>query len=135
TEKHMQSFLAAYKDMSALSESADADKPDPKLEAKLEATAKKYGFASLTEYDDVSGNISLVMSGIDPKTKKFTEPPEALKREIAQLKADKSVSDADKKKDLEDLEEALKNAKPVQFKENIALVTKYFDKLAAVMQG
>ena len=29
---------------------------------------------------------------------------------------------------------ALKTAKPVQFKENIALVLKYFDKLATLMQ-
>jgi hypothetical protein len=32
------------------------------------------------------------------------------------------------------LEAALKDAKPVQFKENIALVLKYFDKLASIMQ-
>jgi len=32
------------------------------------------------------------------------------------------------------LEAALKDAKPVQFKENIALVLKYFDKLAPIMQ-
>src|SRR6516165_3504066 len=32
------------------------------------------------------------------------------------------------------LEAALKDAKPVQFKQNIALVLKYFDKLAPIMQ-
>jgi hypothetical protein len=32
------------------------------------------------------------------------------------------------------LEAALKDAKPVQFKGNIALVLKYFDKLAPIMQ-
>ena len=32
------------------------------------------------------------------------------------------------------LEAALKNAKPIQFKENIALVLKYFDKLAPLTQ-
>jgi hypothetical protein len=35
---------------------------------------------------------------------------------------------------LAQLEAALKNARPVQFKENIALVLKYFDKLAPLMQ-
>jgi hypothetical protein len=33
-----------------------------------------------------------------------------------------------------DLEAALKAAKPIQFKENIALVLKYFDKLTPLMQ-
>jgi hypothetical protein len=83
----------------------------------------------------VATNISMVMSGIDPQTKKFSEPPEQIKKEIAALKADKTVKDADKKQDLAQLEAALKSAKPIQFKENIALVLKYFDKLSPLMQG
>jgi hypothetical protein len=134
TEKHIQGFMAAYKDMAKLYESANPDKPDPKVEAQAEAVAKKNGFASLDEYDDVSFNISMITSGIDPQTKKFTEPPEQIKKEIAALKADKSVSEAEKKEDLAQLEAALKTAKPVQFKENIALVLKYYDKLAPIMQ-
>ena len=35
---------------------------------------------------------------------------------------------------LAQLEAALQDAKPVQFKQNIALVLKYFDKLASIMQ-
>src|SRR5258707_10906326 len=38
----------------------------------------------------------------------------------------KSVPEAEKKEDLAQLEAALKTAKPIQFKENIALVLKYF---------
>src|SRR6266436_3082062 len=135
TEKHIQSFMGAYNDMVKVYESADPDKPDdPKVEAQVEAVAKKNGFASLAEFDDVSVSISMVMSGIDPQTKKFTEPPEQIKKEIAALKANKSISEAEKKEDLAQLEAALKNAKPIQFKENIALVLKYFDKLAPLMQ-
>ena len=134
TEKHIQGFMAAYKDMAKLYDGADPDKPDPKVEAQAEAVAKKNGLASLDEYDDVLFNISMIMSGIDPQTKKFTEPPEQIKREIAALKANKSIPDADKEEDLAQLEAELKNTKPVQFKENIALVLKYFDKLAPLMQ-
>jgi hypothetical protein len=76
----------------------------------------------------------MIMSGIDPQTKKFTEPPEQIKKEIAALKADKSVPESEKKHVLAELEAVLKNAKPIQFKENIALVLKYFDKLAPLMQ-
>jgi hypothetical protein len=134
TEKHIQGFMAASKDMASLYDGANPDKPDPKLEARAEAVAKRNGFASLAEYDDATTNISMIMSGIDPQTKKFTEPPEQIRQQIASLKADKSIPEGEKKDDLEDLEAALKTAKPIQFKENIALVLKYFDKLAPLMQ-
>ena len=133
TEKQIQGFMAAYKDMAKLYDGANPE-PDPKLEAQAEAVVKKNGFANLDEYDDVSFNISMIMSGIDRQTKKFTEPPEHIKKEIAALKADKSVPEADKKERLAQLEAALKNAKPIQFKENIALVLKYFDQLTPLMQ-
>jgi hypothetical protein len=135
TEKQVQGFIAAAADMGKLYEGADPNKPDPKLDAQAEALAKKNGFASLAEYDDVSTNISIIMGCIDPQTKKFSEPPEQIKNEIAALKADKTVKDADKKTGLAQLEAALKTAKPIQFKENIALVLKYFDKLSPLMQG
>jgi hypothetical protein len=134
TEKHIQGVMAAYKDMAKLYDGVNPDKPDPKVEAQAAAVAKRNGFASLVEYDDAWMNISMIISSIDPQTKKFTEPPEQIKKEIAALKADKSVPEADKKEDLAQLEAALKNTKPIQFKENIALVLKYFDKLAPLMQ-
>jgi hypothetical protein len=135
TEKLIQNFMAAYEDMAKVYDGAESDKPeDPKVEAQAAAVAKKRGFASLAQYDDVSMNITMIMSGIDPQTKKFTEPPEQIKNEIAALKADKSVPEADKKEGLTQLEAALKNARPIQFKENIALVLKYFDQLAPIMQ-
>jgi len=134
TEKHIQSFIAAHEEMANLYNGANLDNSDPKVEAQAEAVAKKNGFASLDEYDDVSANISMILSGIDPQTKKFTEPSEQIKKEIAALKADKSISEAEKKQGLAQLEAALKNAKPIQFKENIALVLKYFDQLAPLMR-
>jgi len=129
TEKRIQGFMAAFKDIAQLYDGADPDKPDPKVEAQAGAIAKKSGFASLAEYEDVSMNIAMIMYGIDPQTKKFTEPPEQIKKEIAALKSDKSVPEAEKREALAQLEAALKDAKPVQFKENIALVLKYFDQL------
>jgi hypothetical protein len=133
TDKHIQSFLAAYKDLAELYNGTNPE-PDPKMEAQAEAIVKKNGFANLDEYDDVSLNISMILPGIDPQTKKFTQPPEQIKREIAALKANKSISAAEKKEDLAQLEAALKIAKPIQFKENIALVLKYFDQLLPLMQ-
>jgi hypothetical protein len=134
TEKHIQGFMVASKDMAKLYDGADPDKPDPKVEAQAAAVAKKNGFASLAEYDDASMNISMIMSGIDPQTKKFTEPPEQIRKEIAALKADKSVPEMEKREGLAQLEAGLKIVRPIQFKENIALVLKYFDQLAPLMQ-
>ena len=135
TDKHIQALMAAYEDMAKLYDGAESDKPkDPKVEAQAAAIAKKNGFASLAQYEDVLANITMIMSGIDPQSKKFTEPPEQIKNEIAALKADKSVPEAEKKEGLTQLEMALKMARPIQFKENIALVLKYFDQLAPIMQ-
>jgi hypothetical protein len=134
SDKHIQSFMAAYEDIAKVYDGAESDKPDPKVEAQAAAVAKKHGFASLAQYDDVLVNITMIMSGSDPQTKKITEPPEQIKNEIAALKADKSVPEAEKKEGLTQLEAALKNARPIQFKENIALVLNYFDQLAPLMQ-
>ena len=134
TEKHIQGFVGAAKDMARLYAGANPDQPNPKVEAQAAAVAKKNGFASLDEYDNASMNISMIMAGIDPQTKKFSEPPEQLRKQIAALKADKSVPEAEKKEDLAQLDAALKNAKPVQFKENIALVLKHYDQLAPLME-
>ena len=135
TEKHLQGFIAVSEDMAKLYDDANPDKPDPKLEAQANALVEKSGFANLTEYDDVSMNIALIVSGIDPQTKRFTEPPDQIKKEIASIKANESIPEAQKQEDLGQLEATLKDAKPVQFKENIALVLKYYDKLTELMQG
>ena len=133
TEKHIQAFMAADEEMAKIY-GANVDNSDPKVKAQAEAVARKNGFANLAEHDDVSMNIAIIMSGIDQQTRKFTEPPERVREEIAALKADKSVSDEAKKEDLAQLEAALKGAKPIQYKENIALVLKHYDKLLPFMQ-
>jgi hypothetical protein len=134
TEKHMQGFIAVSEHMAQLYDGTNPDRPDPKLEVQAEALVKKNGFASLAEYDDVTVNIAMIMSGIDQQTKKFTEPPDQIKREIASIKANKSVPEPQKKEDMVQLEAALKEAKPIQFKENIAMVLKYFDQLPPLKQ-
>jgi len=134
TEKQIQGFIAAHEDMAKLYNNADPNKPDPKIKAQAEAVAKKNSFANLAEHDLVTMNISIIMSDIDSETKKFTEPAEQIRQQIASLKADKSVPESEKKDYLAQLQEALKNAKPIQFKENIALVLKYFDKLPALIE-
>jgi len=137
TDKQVEGFISAQKDMAAVAEKMQGsatDKPDPKIQAELEDIAKKHGFASFADYDDVAANISMVMAGIDPQTKKFTEPQVAIKKEIDEVTADKSIPEKEKKQMLDELNEALKTAQPIQNPSNIDLVTKYWDKIDAVLQ-
>ena len=137
TDKHVEGFVNAQKDMTAIAEKIQgnaAEKPDPKIQAELEVIAKKHGFASFAEYDDVAANISMVMAGIDPQTKKFTEPQVAIQKEIDEVTADTSIPEKEKKQMLEELNDALKTAQPIQNPGNVELVTKFWDKIDAVLQ-
>ena len=137
TDKQVESVLAAQKDMDAITDKIpDNAPPDPKLDAKLDDVAKKYGFAGYPDYNTVVDNISLVLGGIDPATKKYVGPETVIKTQIAQVTADKKMSAKDKKDALADLNEALKQPQPaVQNKGNIDLVLKYYDKLSEVLGG
>jgi hypothetical protein len=53
---------------------------------------------------------------------------------IARSRRPSSWHLSDAPRPLTQLEAALKSARPIQFKENIALVLKYFDQLASIMQ-
>ena len=135
TEKQVQGVLAAGPEFDAITEKLPENaKPDPKINAQLEGVAKKNGFASYEDYNNVVDNISLVMAGFDPASKKYVGADAVIKAQIAEVTADKKMSAKDKKEALADLNEALKSpAQPVENKGNIDLVTKYYDKLAAAM--
>jgi hypothetical protein len=135
TEKQIQGVLAASKDVDAITDKIpDNAKPDPKVDAQLDAVAKKNGFASYDEYNSVVDNISLVLGGFDPATKKFVGTETVLKAQIAQIQADKKMPAKDKKEALADLNEALKSPPPaIENKGNIDLVAKYYDKLAEAL--
>lgn len=133
TDKQVESFLAAQAEIDAATSKlppGDPNKPDPKVEAQIEAIVKKNGFASLPEYGDVFGNIALVMSGIDPKTKAFTDPPELIAREIKTIESSKQMPAKAKSAALAELKAAQASTAKVQFAENVPLITKYYDKLS-----
>jgi hypothetical protein len=132
TDKQIEGVLAAQKDIDAIAEKVPDDaKPDPKVTAELDAVARKNGFASYDEYNDVIDNISLVLAGIDPATKKYVGSEAIIKAQITQIQSDTSMPANDKKQALADLNEALKApSPPIENKGNIDLVVKYYDKLA-----
>ncbi len=132
TEKQIDDVLAASKDMDAITGKLPEDaKPDPKIDAQLDGVAKKNGFAGYDEYNNVVDNISMVLGGFDPATKKYVGSDVIIKAQIAQVQVDKKMSAKDKKEALADLNEALKYpTPPIENKGNIDLVAKYYDKLA-----
>jgi hypothetical protein len=136
TEKHVEAFIAAQQDMSAVVQKIQAGatvKTDSSYDAELEAVTKKHGFNSFAEYEDVAATISIVMASIDPQNKSFMDPQTAIKKEIDDLRTDKTMSEDDKKQLMQELQEALKAAQPIQFPSNIDLVRKYYDRIDAAL--
>jgi hypothetical protein len=132
TDKQIEGVLAAQHEMDVIATKLPENaKPDPKITAQLEGVAKKNGFASYDEYSNVVDNISIVLTGFDPATKKYVGTDAVIKAQIAQVQADKKMPPKDKKEALADLNDALKSpAPPIENKGNIDLVAKYYDKLA-----
>jgi hypothetical protein len=136
TEKYIEGFIAVQKDMSELIEKMQGvgfSDPANVYKAKLTASTKKRGFKNLAEYEAVAANISMVVASIDPQTKEFTDPQRAINKELEDLSADKTITVAQKKQLLKELNAALKSVQPIQFSSNVELVKKYYDKIDVTM--
>jgi hypothetical protein len=134
TEKQVRDFISAQKQLTPLASKLESatDTPDPALQKQVEQIAKSNGFSTLDEFDDVAANISLVLAGLDAQSGQFTEPPDQIKKDMDELKQDKQLSQKDKDQALAQMQEALKSAAPLQFKENVAVVKKYQKELDQV---
>ncbi|WP_234684505.1 hypothetical protein [Bradyrhizobium monzae] len=135
TDKQLDGVLAAQKDMDAITAKLPENTaPDAKVIAQLDGVAKKHGFASYDDYNNVVDNVSLVLGGFDPTTKKYVGAEAVIKSQIAQVEADKKMPAKDKKEALDELNQALKTPAPaIENKANIDLVGKYYDKLVAAL--
>jgi len=132
TEAQVQNYIAAQVDMEAAMGDAAQNPGEPqdaKAVAKLEAVAKKYKFANYEEFNQVAGNLALVLDGVDPKTKKYVGAEALLKLAIDDVKADPKMAEADKKSTLAELSDELKTTTPVKFPANIDLAIKHYDAL------
>ena len=77
-------MLAAQKEINPIPDKLPQNAPpDAKVMTQLEAVAKKNGFASFDEYNNVIDNITLVIGGIDPATKKYVGSDAVIKSQIA----------------------------------------------------
>jgi len=134
TDAQIESFIGAEKEMvPIIAKAPKGYQPDPKVMEQLEEVVKKYKFANFAEFLDVAENIGLVMSGIDPDTKKYVGPDPVIKKHIAFIDSENLAAN-DKKRQLEELQSKLKSlSEPVKFPANIDLVVKNYDKINAAM--
>jgi hypothetical protein len=131
TEAQIKGYIVSVGDMQAAMGDAPADaaEPDANTMAKLETISKKYGFKDFNEYNNVAGNISLVLDGIDPQTKTYVGADKLIAKSIADVKADKQMKEADRKAALTELQAQQKAITPIKYAGNIDLIVKYYDKL------
>ena len=136
SDTHVTNFIKAQSDLAAMASKIQAagEKPDPVLQAELEGIAKKHGFNDFAELDDVAANISIVMAGLDSTTGNFTDPVEALQKELEDVKKDASIPEADKKQLVDELSEAIKTTPPLQNKENVDVVKAHHAEIEKALQ-
>jgi hypothetical protein len=136
TDAQVTNFIKAQADLASMASKIQAagEKPDPALQAELEGIAKKHGFNDFAELDDVAANISIVMAGLDAQSGSFTDPVEALQKELEDVKKDESIPEADKKQLVDELSEAIKTTPPLQNKENIDVVKAHHAEIEKALQ-
>jgi hypothetical protein len=136
TEAQVKSFVSAQPDLAVVAPKLQeaGDNIDSALQSELDDIAKKHGFANFAELDDVAANISIVMAGLDSKSGEFTEPVEALKKELADVTADATIPDDDKKQLVEELNEAIKTTPHIEHPENVDIVKAHRAEIEKALQ-
>lgn len=126
-DKQVVGFLGAQKDLVAITAKLEAagDTIDEKLQKELDEIGKKNGFKDFADFEEIRANVMMVLAGIDPDTGEYSDPIELIKKDIEAIKADKALSDADRKVQLDEMSDALKEMQPLKFKENIDVVKKH----------
>ena len=136
TEAQVKSFVSAQPDLATVAPKLQqaGDTIESGLQTELDNIAKKHGFATFAELDDVAANISIVMAGLDSKSGDFTEPVEALKKELADVTADASIPEADKKDLIKELSEAISTTPRLEHLENVELVKAHRAEIEKALQ-
>lgn len=116
SQKTIDNLIAAQKQIRAEEAKApppaqgQAPAPDPKTEAKIEGIVKANGFASMGAFADASYSVGTVLAGMDPKSGTYIGTQAALKKQIAEVQADKEMPANEKKEAMAELNAALKEA-------------------------
>ena len=136
SEKQVAGFLGAQKDLVEITAKLEAagDTIDDKLQKELDDIGRKHAFKDFAEFEEIRANVMMVLAGIDPDTGEYSDPIELIKKDIEAIKSDKSLSEDDRKAQLEEMNDALKEMQPLKFKENIDIVKKYAKQIDEVLK-
>jgi hypothetical protein len=136
TDQQVTNFIAAQPELATISSKLQGanGQPDAAAQAELETIAKKHGFSDFSELDDVAANISLIMAGLDSQTGEFTDPADALTKELDGVKADNTIGEADKKQLVDQLTDAIKSTPKVEHKENVDVVKAHRAEIEKALQ-
>jgi hypothetical protein len=131
----VEQFLAAKKDIDAVLDKLPdgVDQPDPATMVKLDAVAKTNKFDGFKQYSLTESNIGIVMAGVDPETKKYIGPEAVIKKQIAEVQADKQIAAKDKKDTVDQLNAAMATIPKLQNPGNVDVVVKNVDRLNEAM--
>ena len=133
TAKQIEDFLSGREAIGDLIDKIPDDQKDeanPEVEASLDKAARSNGFKDYAEFELVASNVEFLLAGFDSKKREFVGHEAVLEQEISEIEADSEMRPRTKEKHLKELREMLSDAPTVAFPSNIALVTKYFDKLS-----
>jgi hypothetical protein len=152
TEQQMEKYIATLPEIAAV-RVAMRGRPDAELQAAFAVIVKKHGFESYAHFGLLSTTVAVVMTGIDPLTKTFTEPKVVLEEQIvsmtkiiddlkADLKSQRSATGtADAAAELKPLMQLLDELKDgrgsipaTTAPGNVELVKKYFDKIITIAE-
>jgi hypothetical protein len=135
TRSQIDAFIATEKEIAPVTAKLKGNaQPSKQMMAQMESIAKKNGFKDFDEYGDVGANIGMVYGGINPENKRF-EPEELIKRQIAAVNADQKIPPAQKKRILQNLQQASSSMPKLKYPANADLIAANYDRLKAVMEG
>ena len=145
TEAHLEGFIGVMPELRAIAarhdESDDVDTlasnavsaiaKTQQTMAELDALLKKNGFKDAAEWGKVAASVAAAYNWLS----EADDPEQAIENQIAELKAEPSLSEAQKAPLITSLQMQLSliaEMKPPV--ENLALVARYRDKIAAVLE-
>jgi hypothetical protein len=152
-EAQMAQYVAALPEIAAAKAAAggNVQATNLKLWRKIAGITKQHGFATYEDFVVLSATVAVILTGIDPTTKVFTEPKIVLEQQISamadmieELKTDLMAAPEKPATEtvmaqllpltraLDGLKEARKSIPVTTDPKNVELVTKYFNKLVAI---
>ena len=134
TDAQVKGYIAASPRLSELFDRMDSagTNPDPKLDAELEKIARKHGFNSYDELENIGSNIGFVLSGINDGS--FREPLEVLKEELAAVQQDPSLESEEKKQLIASIKESIELTPKLKYPGNVDVVRANLKALVELFQ-